>query len=103
MFYPPLFATFLQNWRLNRFSCGIYRSCSVVLLANFKDIVMFSMKACSIPLNKSCLLNNSFGGTLLDDKNNYMPVVTLTIIYRILVVWLCCTQLYFCYPLNLVG
>ncbi len=37
--------------------CSGYRSCSVVQVANFKDIVMFSIKTCSIPLNKQCLLN----------------------------------------------
>ena len=45
----------------NLFFSG-YRSCRVVQVANFKDIVMFSIKACSIPLNKSCLLNKIFCG-----------------------------------------
>lgn len=31
----------------------------VVQMANFKDIVMFSMKVCSIRLNKQYLLNKN--------------------------------------------
>ena len=31
--------------------------CIVVQVANFKDIVMFSIKTCSIPLTKQYLLN----------------------------------------------
>ena len=73
-------------------------------MANFKDIVMFSMKVCSMPLNMSYLLNKSFRFTLLDDvvshKNNYISIVTLTIIYTTLVAWLCYTLLFFYSPPN---
>lgn len=60
-----------------------------------------------MPLNMSYLLNKSFRITLLDDvvshKNNYISIVTLTIIYTILVAWLYYTLQFFCSLPNLVG
>ena len=80
--------------------CSGCRSCKVVQEVNFKNIVVFSMKGMFNAIEHVILIEQKLWGYLVDDvvshKNNYMSVVTYTIIYTILVVWICCTLLSFC-------